>query len=100
MALLGVMLLVGHLTHPILEGLIIAVQAPLAAAGSMTLTFYTAHLLFINSDYDIFSATTGYLVQVVAVLLIGLAWRATVGRGPLEMLVLALSRTRSGRRDR
>jgi len=30
-------------------------------------------------------------VQVVAVLLIGLAWRATAGRGPLEGFVAALA---------
>lgn len=90
-ALLGVMLLASHLTRPALRRLTTVVQVPLAAVGSMTLSFYAAHIMFINSDYDTYDATTGCLVQVAAVLLVGLAWWATVGRGPLEWLVVALS---------
>jgi uncharacterized membrane protein len=91
-ALLGVMLLAGHITRPAtVRRLITVVQKPLAAAGALTLSFYTAHVMFINSDYDTYDATTGYIVQVAAVLPVGLAWRVTVGRGPLEGLVAALS---------
>lgn len=88
-ALLGVMLLAGHLTR--LRALITLVQTPLAAVGTMTLTFYTAHIMFINSRWDIYGVTTGYLIQVVVVLLVGLAWRATAVRGPLEALVSVLT---------
>ncbi|GAA1027318.1 MULTISPECIES: heparan-alpha-glucosaminide N-acetyltransferase domain-containing protein [Amycolatopsis] len=90
-ALLGLMLLAGHVTAKWPRRIIAAVQKPLAAAGSMTLTLYTAHIMFINSDYDVYSAGTGYALQATAVLLIGLGWRATAGRGPLESLVSTLS---------
>ncbi|MGC9667871.1 heparan-alpha-glucosaminide N-acetyltransferase domain-containing protein [Planosporangium sp. 12N6] len=92
LALLGFMLLASHVPVPALRRLVTAVQAPLAAAGSMTLTFYCVHIVFINSEYDYYEATTGFLVQVVAVLLLGLGWRATMGRGPLEAFVTALAR--------
>lgn len=90
-ALLGLMLLAGHVTAKWPRRIIGVVQKPLAAAGSMTLTLYTAHIMFINSDYDVYSAGTGYALQAAAVLLIGLGWRATAGRGPLESLVSMLS---------
>jgi hypothetical protein len=91
-ALLGALLLLGHLTAPrVLRRVITIGMAPLAAAGSMTLTLYTAHIAFINSDYDTYNPTTGYLLEVITALLIGLAWRATAGRGPLETLVTALA---------
>lgn len=89
--LLGAMLLTAHIARRRLHRLASLVQAPLAAAGSMTLTLYTAHIMFINSDYDHYDPTTGYLLQAAAVLLIGLAWKATAGRGPLETLVSALA---------
>jgi uncharacterized membrane protein len=91
-ALLGAMLLLGHVTAPpVLRRVITIGMAPLAVAGSMTLTLYTAHIAFIHSDYDTYSPTNGYLLQVATALLMGLAWRATAGRGPLETLVTALA---------
>jgi hypothetical protein len=91
-ALLGLLLLAGHLTGPVTRRVVVVLLAPLAAAGGMTLTLYTAHISFINSDYDTYSATTGYLVQVSAVLLLALGWRATAGRGPLEAFVTAVAK--------
>lgn len=91
-ALLGAMLLLARVTVPVLRSLIAFVQKPLAGAGSMTLTCYTGHIMFINSDYDTLDATTGYLVQVATVVLVGIAWRLTAGRGPLEGLVSALAK--------
>lgn len=69
---------------------------PIGAAGGMTLTLYTAHVLFINSPLDAFSATPGYLFQVFAVLVFAVVWRVAVGRGPLEQL--AADAARSARR--
>ncbi|SDM11866.1 Uncharacterized membrane protein YeiB [Geodermatophilus siccatus] len=66
--------------------------SPIAAAGGMTLTLYTAHVLFINSPLDVFAATPGYLLQVVAALAFAVAWRRTVGRGPLERLAADAAR--------
>ncbi|MFJ1763726.1 heparan-alpha-glucosaminide N-acetyltransferase domain-containing protein [Amycolatopsis sp. NPDC088138] len=85
MALLGLLLLLGRLRVAKI------VFAPLAAAGSMTLTFYTAHIMFLNSDYDVYTSGVGYALQVAGVLVVGLAWRATAGKGPLEALVTALA---------
>ncbi len=85
-ALLGGLLLLGHVTVPVLARTTTVVLAPLAAAGSMTLTLYTAHVLFMNSPLDQFEAVPGYVVQVVVALLFALAWRQAVGRGPLESL--------------
>lgn len=90
-ALLGFMLLGGHLPGRPLRRLFAIAQRPLAAAGAMTLTFYAAHIIFINSDYDTYEAHKGYFLQVVVVLLFGLGWRATAGRGPLEGLVTMLT---------
>jgi hypothetical protein len=90
-ALLGAMLLLGHIAAPVVRRVIAVGMAPLAAAGSMTLTLYAAHVAFINSDYDTYGPINGYLLQVAAAMLLGLVWRATAGRGPLEALVGALS---------
>ena len=69
------------------------VLTPIAAAGSMTLTLYTAHVLFLNSPWDVYEATTGYLVQVIVALVFAVAWRAAVGRGPLEALAADAARS-------
>ena len=83
--MIGVLLLLDRVRHPAVA----LVQAPLAAAGAMTLTFYTLHVLFLNSPVDVYDPVPGYVLQVVAVLLLGLAWRASAGRGPLESLASA-----------
>lgn len=87
-ALLGAMLLLFRHAPPAL----IAVLGPLAAAGSMTLTLYTAHIIFMNSPLDVFGASSGYLFQVVLALLFASAWRAAKGRGPLEEVVASAAR--------
>ncbi|WP_044475831.1 hypothetical protein [Rhodococcus aetherivorans] len=46
----------------------------------MTLTLYVAHIWFVNSVYDTYSPTVGYLLQVSAALIIGLVVRFTAGR--------------------
>ena len=95
-ALLGSLLLLGHLTTPVLRKAIDLALAPLAAAGSMTLTLYTAHIVFMNSPLDVFGATSGYLVQVMVALLFAQVWRRRVGRGPLEWLTTAATRRTAG----
>lgn len=92
MGLLGLLLLLGHvLRGPVSGRIMTVILAPLAAAGSMTLTMYTAHIMFLNSEYDIYSPGTGYTLQVIAVLLLGVVWKATAGKGPLEALVTYLA---------
>ncbi|MFC5137794.1 heparan-alpha-glucosaminide N-acetyltransferase domain-containing protein [Actinomycetospora rhizophila] len=85
LAVIGALLLLDRVRHPVATVL----HAPLAAAGAMTLTFYTLHVLFLNSPVDVYDPVPGYVLQVVAVLLLGLAWRASAGRGPLESLASA-----------
>ncbi|WP_344407369.1 transposase, partial [Dactylosporangium fulvum] len=90
-AVLGLMLLIGRARHKVTRWLSVAVLLPLSAAGGMTLTFYSAHVLFINSDFDEYNATTGCIVQLVAVVLLAVAVRYTAGRGPLEAIVTMLA---------
>ncbi len=85
-AVLGVLLVITR------SALVRRALRPLAAAGRMTLTLYALHLIFINSEFDHYSRTTSYAAQTIAALLIGLAWTATAGRGPLESLVTAIAR--------
>ncbi|MBV9314389.1 MAG: DUF1624 domain-containing protein [Pseudonocardia sp.] len=98
MALLGAMLLLTQLIPAKTTrrpGLVKAAQVasrPLAAAGGMTLTLYTASVVFMNSPLDDFSPLGGYLLQVTVALLFALAWRYTIGRGPLETVVTTLTR--------
>ena len=69
-----------------------ATRTPLAAAGAMTLTFYTLHVIVIG----LFPATdswTLYLAQITFALLVGLLWQRFVGRGPLEAGVSRLTDT-------
>ncbi|HEY0578603.1 MAG TPA: hypothetical protein VGD73_31245, partial [Pseudonocardia sp.] len=65
------------------------VLRPLAAAGSMTLTFYTAHLIVLATGVFSDRPEVLYLVLVVGALLLAVPLRLALGRGPLEWLVSA-----------
>ncbi|MFC4018404.1 heparan-alpha-glucosaminide N-acetyltransferase domain-containing protein [Micromonospora sp. GCM10011542] len=91
-ALIALMLLAGRVTPTWPRRAISVLLVPLAAAGGMALTVYTGHIMFINSDLDSFAPATGYLAQVVVILVFAAAWWATAGRGPLEGVVTAASR--------
>ena len=62
---------------------------PLIAAGSMTLTLYTAHLLtFVVTGDSISNSPVGwFFAQVLFALLFASAWQLAQGTGPLESLV-------------
>lgn len=81
LAVLGGMLLLARVIAPVLT--------PLAAAGSMTLTLYSAHVLLLSTPFLPADATRSYVLQVVTVLVIATLWRSTGRRGPLEALVAA-----------
>ncbi|WP_145941329.1 heparan-alpha-glucosaminide N-acetyltransferase domain-containing protein [Corynebacterium glyciniphilum] len=68
---------------------------PLIAIGSMTLTLYTAHLLFLTYIGDSVEdhSSLYFLVQVVTILLFATAWSLARGRGPLEDIVTRTCRT-------
>lgn len=63
--------------------------APLAAAGSMPLTLYCAHVLFLATGALEDSPDLLCAALVAGALLFALCWRRTAGRGPLEALVAA-----------
>ena len=74
---------------------------PVRAAGAMTLTLYTIHVLwswrlkvdFLNDHPDQFQeGDTGiWLLQVVVLATAATIWSLTLGKGPLEWLVRKLS---------
>ena len=56
----------------------------LAAAGGMTLSLYTSHVLALTAGWGLDDRPTLLIWHIVAAISIGLVWRAFVGRGPLE----------------
>jgi hypothetical protein len=66
---------------------------PFAAAGSMTLTLYTAHVLALADDSPLLSTDRARLwwAHVLLGLVFATFWRTQVGRGPLEALLAWLS---------
>ncbi|MGB7448960.1 MAG: hypothetical protein WA892_07520, partial [Ornithinimicrobium sp.] len=76
------------------------VLTPLTAVGSMTLTLYTAHILFMSSPLDVFAATPGYVIQVVLALCFAAIWRTAVGQGPLESLTAAAGKAARRKAER
>ena len=78
LVVLGVCILVGRTTTALLR--------PLAAAGSMTLTLYSLHLLLLSWT-AMPGGWTGLLIQTVLVVAFALVWSRYHARGPLEELV-------------
>jgi hypothetical protein len=68
---------------------------PFAAAGSMTLTLYTAHVLSLSAESPFLTEDRLqlWLTQVVLALAFATLWRTTIGRGPLEAVSSYLDRT-------
>jgi uncharacterized membrane protein YeiB len=62
---------------------------PLAAAGSMTLTLYTAHVLALakGSPLLMTDQLLFWLANVAVAVVVATFWRTVIGRGPLEWLV-------------
>jgi len=92
-AVLGAALLVGTS----LRGRARLVLTPLAAAGAMPLTLYSAHVVLlaaVDPDDDL----GFWLLQVVIGLTAATAWRSTGRRGPLEAVVAAATRPVVGAR--
>lgn len=61
---------------------------PLAATGSMTMTWYAGHFVFLDliGPRTAFSAVT-FLAFIAAVVVLSTVWRSRFRRGPLEWLV-------------
>jgi hypothetical protein len=66
---------------------------PVAAAGSMTLTLYTLHVLALRTDgpFLLDDRLELGLLHVPVALTTATFWRAVVGRGPLESLTTSVS---------
>ncbi|MCW2134160.1 DUF1624 domain-containing protein [Arthrobacter sp. VKM Ac-2550] len=82
-AALGLVLLLGKAFDPI-----IGVLAP---AGSMTLTLYSAHLLFVSTRFLGDRPFVSLAVQAGAAVIFAVVWHSTKGKGPLEGPLGALS---------
>ena len=73
------------------------ITLPLAAVGAMSLTAYCAHvvMLYLWPGYFLDTAHPDgnwpYAVMVGSIMLFALAWRFTLGRGPLEALLRTVS---------
>lgn len=78
-AVLGGMLLLSRVAGPVLK--------PLAALGSMTLTIYCTHLVYVSFDPLANDPLLSYAVQVSAALIFAVIWRRFRGQGPLEKLI-------------
>jgi hypothetical protein len=80
-ALLGALLLLTRLAGAV------KVLGPLAAAGSMPLTLYTAQVLFFATGLLSDHPYVQYVLMVTAALTLAVVWRRVRGRGPLETVV-------------
>ncbi|MFF5790636.1 heparan-alpha-glucosaminide N-acetyltransferase domain-containing protein [Paeniglutamicibacter sp. NPDC012692] len=83
MVVLGLLILASKSLHQVID--------VLAPAGSMTLTLYSGHLLFLAAGLLGERPFASFGLQIVAALLFGVLWRNLVGRGPLEAAVTAIS---------
>ena len=79
LSVLGVCLLLERVAGRIL--------APLAAAGAMTFTLYTAHLLILWPEYYDLAPAAWTAGQIVVFTVFALLWRRALGQGPLEKVV-------------
>ena len=64
---------------------------PVAAAGSMTLTLYTIHVVALAQPWGEWDSVPYYLTHVVVALVFATLWLHRLPRGPLEGLVHTVS---------
>ncbi|MFJ8827810.1 heparan-alpha-glucosaminide N-acetyltransferase domain-containing protein [Streptomyces sp. NPDC102467] len=85
-ALLGALLLLTR------SSAITRLLAPLATAGSMPLTFYTLHVLFLATGVLSDLPYVQYVVMVASALAFTVVWSHTRGRGPLESMITSAAK--------
>jgi len=76
----------------LLPGAVTRRLAPLVAMGSMTLTLYTAHAVFLSSDVYESAPLLWFWAQIAGFALFAVLWQRTRGQGPLEKVVSAVAR--------
>jgi len=64
----------------------------LGAMGSMTLTLYVSHLVFLAFVWTDGTPWFWYFVQIAVAALFAVAWQKALGNGPLERLVTKVSK--------
>lgn len=69
---------------------------PLIAAGSMTMTMYTAHLVFVTFVDMTQLPNLWFFLQIGAAMVFATVWAMSVGRGPFEGLVTRISKGVAG----
>ena len=85
LAVLGAALLLARLPAAM------RLMRPLAAAGSMILTLYCAHILILATGVLNNHLYTQYTVILIAMVAFAMIWRRTHTRGPLEALIAGAS---------
>ncbi len=95
LAVTGLLLI---LTRPGRPGRVVAaICSPVAAAGSMSLTLYTGHIVAIailGNDVVWYPESNGVLIVFIVVALVfAWAWRHVLGQGPLERALAVLADT-------
>lgn len=68
------------------------VTFPLAAAGTMALTVYAGHIVWINSPLDVVGPATAFWLQVIVIGLLAVVWAKLFTRGPLEGVVTSATK--------
>ncbi|WP_433285900.1 heparan-alpha-glucosaminide N-acetyltransferase domain-containing protein [Pseudonocardia sp. CA-142604] len=63
--------------------------SPVAAAGAMALTLYSAHLVLLATGVLRDQPAALYLVMVLGAMAFAVVWRRWIGQGPLERIVAA-----------
>ncbi|MEJ8280556.1 heparan-alpha-glucosaminide N-acetyltransferase domain-containing protein [Pseudonocardia spirodelae] len=63
------------------------VLSPLVATGSMTLTLYCVHVVYLISPYSRKDSVPAFVAEIAAYAVFALAWGSRFRRGPLEGLV-------------
>jgi uncharacterized membrane protein YeiB len=86
MAVLGAALLLSRV--PVIARLL----RPLAAAGAMTLTLYSGHLLVLATGVPRHTPGMTYFLLVIGALAFGSFWQRWLGQGPFERLVATAAR--------
>lgn len=84
-AALGAVLLLGRWAGSVLQ--------PFAAAGSMSLTLYSTHLLVLATGFLENVPWISFLFQVLVAIVFAVVWRHRMGPGPLERMISTAART-------